>query len=209
MNKWLVAAVICCLSACFSASAQKSRNQQPVSEAAAELTLDQNLKVPVVPEKLKKNLTAYMRKEAENLHKLGYRGETMRQGEIVIVTVPTDPLFPPNDSVLNVVEANRLLKPLASYMRTPERYKILMAVHTDDTGSENYTFNLSEARILSIYEYFDKIAQHTDCLTGYPMGNSRPETNNSSRALRAQNRRVEFYIVPDRELIQTLQKRSR
>jgi len=179
------------------------------SEKAEELSFDDNLKVPVVPDKSRDIVKNYMRKEAESLVKLGYKVETMRKGEIVIVTIPTDPLFQPNGSELVVNSANKLLKPLAAYMRTQGRYKILMAVHTDDTGSENYTRSLAESRVQAVYGYFDKIARYPAALIGYPMGQSRPEVANDTRAGRAQNRRIEMYLVPDMELIRTLAKRSR
>lgn len=175
----------------------------------ADISLEDNLKTPVVPEKNKAQVQAYMRKEAENLVKAGYRVETMRKGQIVIVTIPTDPLFPPNDSTLNIVAANKLLKPLAAYLRVKGRYKVLMAVHTDDTGSPAYTERLAESRVHAVYDYLDKIAGDNYDITAYPVGQAMPETPNTSRAAREKNRRIEFYIVPDKELIQTLAKRSR
>lgn len=180
-----------------------------VPDSDADLTLNENLYVPVVPDRSGKAVQAYMRKEAESLVKLGYRVETMRKGEIVIVTVPTDPLFPPNDSILDVTAANKLLRPLAAYMRNPQRYKVLIAVHTDDTGSEKYTERLSGSRVASLYSYFDRIAGKTANIIGYPLGQTQPEVPNSSRAGREKNRRIEFYIIPETELIKTIAKRSR
>lgn len=180
-----------------------------VPDSDTDLTLNENLNVPVVPDRSGKAVQAYMRKEAESLVKLGYRVETMRKGEIVIVTVPTDPLFPPNDSILDVTAANKLLRPLAAYMRNPQRYKVLIAVHTDDTGSEKYTEHLSGSRVASLYSYFDRIAGKTANIIGYPLGQTQPEVPNSSRAGREKNRRIEFYIIPETELIKTIAKRSR
>lgn len=180
-----------------------------VPDSDADLTLNENLNVPVVPDRSGKAVQAYMRKEAESLVKLGYRVETMRKGEIVIVTVPTDPLFPPNDSILDVTAANKLIRPLAAYMRNPQRYKVLIAVHTDDTGSEKYTEHLSGSRVASLYSYFDRIAGKTANIIGYPLGQTQPEVPNSSRAGREKNRRIEFYIIPETELIKTIAKRSR
>lgn len=180
-----------------------------VPDSDTDLTLNENLNVPVVPDRSGKAVQAYMRKEAESLVKLGYRVETMRKGEIVIVTVPTAPLFPPNDSILDVTAANKLLRPLAAYMRNPQRYKVLIAVHTDDTGSEKYTEHLSGSRVASLYSYFDRIAGKTANIIGYPLGQTQPEVPNSSRAGREKNRRIEFYIIPETELIKTIAKRSR
>lgn len=176
---------------------------------APDLSLDDILKVPVIPEKNREKVKAYMRKEAENLVKLGYRVETMRRGEVVIVTVPSDLLFRPNGTDLVADEANRLLRPLAAYLRVPERYRLVMAVHTDDTGSAAYTAALATSRVEAIYDYFDRIAQHPEDLVGYPVGQDRPESDNSTRASRAANRRVEFYIVPGPELIRSIAKRAR
>ena len=39
-------------------------------------------------------------------------------------------------------------------MKNPMMYKIVLAVHTDDTGSELYRDELSTSRLNSVYDWF-------------------------------------------------------
>ena len=125
----------------------------------------------------------------------------MRKGEVVIVTVPTDRLFAPNDTALLPTAANDL-KNFLPYFRVPGKFKVILALHTDDTGSENYLNSLSEKRIVSLYDYFDSNAADTDNLIGYPLASIEPLKENTSRAGRAENRRLEIFIVPGDVLIE-------
>ena len=76
-------------------------------------------------------------------------------------------------------------------------------MHSDDTGSNDYLYGLTEKRIIALYDYFDQHAAQTDMLQGYPMADSDPlkDSPNTSREGRAANRRLEIFIVPGPMLI--------
>lgn len=166
----------------------------------SELSLQENLYSPEVPKKQQAYIKEYMLREARSLQKLGYKIETMRQGEVVIATIPASKLFAPNDSTL-IHEAEGELKNFLPYFRVPGRFKVILAMHSDDTGSEPYLYDLTEKRIVSLYDYFDEHAKQTELLMGYPMGPSEPLAPNDSRKNRDTNRRLEIYIVPGPVLI--------
>ena len=193
------------LAVAFTVGAQNPAQNpapQPAAEAAEEdLTMEQALAIPAVPQKKNGFIKDYMHREAVALHRLGYKVETMRKGEIVIATIPTDNLFAPNDTVL-MKSASKDLKNFLPYFRTPGKFKVVLAVHTDDTGNDSYLRSLSEKRIVALYDYFDKHAANTELLTGYPMGANDPLTDNANRAARAANRRLEIYILPADRLIE-------
>lgn len=193
---------------CFSQSPKQDKHAVSAEIDPAELTLEQQLQMPAVPEKTHKNVAAYMHREAESLYKLGYRIETMRKGEIVIATIPTDELFLPNDTTLIASQADKLLKPFVSYLKTPGRYKILMTVHTDNTGKPEYTFNLAESRIMSLYDWFDSNGGKSSDLFGFPVGAENPLVDNNTRANRSKNRRIEIFIVPNYGLINSLKSKK-
>lgn len=165
-----------------------------------EMTMDQALEQPVVPAKANPYVKNYMKREAVALHKLGYKVETMRKGEIVIVTIPTDRLFGPNSTKLLPTAGNEL-KNFLPYFRVPDKFKVILAVHTDDSGSEGYLSTLCEERIVALYDYFDTNASNTDSLVGYPIASGDPLEENNTRAGRAANRRLEIYILPGQALI--------
>ena len=65
--------------ACASAAAQKTDNSTQQLYDLSELTLDETLMIPEVPQKQKDYIKAYMKREAQALQKMGYKVETMRK----------------------------------------------------------------------------------------------------------------------------------
>lgn len=177
------------------------------TEDLSELTLAETLQLPEVPTKARGEVRRLMQQEARGLQKLGYKVETMRQEEVVIATIPADKLFAPNDTVLTR-EASEALRPFLSYFNTSGRYKVILAMHSDDTGSDQYLYQLTERRIIALYDYFDLYANQTEMLQGYPMADSEPvkDTPNNSMTNRRTNRRLEIYIVPGPTFISAVTK---
>lgn len=165
-----------------------------------DLTLEQSLAVPEVPAQQKEYVRSLMLREAKALQKLGFKVETMRQGEVVIASVPADKLFAANDTVL-LPSASEQLNQFLPYFRNVGRFKILLVMHSDDTGSESYLYNLTQQRILALYDFFDRWAAQTDNLQGYPLADTAQLLPNNSRRNRAENRRLEVYILPGDMLI--------
>lgn len=186
----------------YATSAQKKDASQEQLVDISELTLDETLMLPDVPSKQAEYVKGYMKREAQALQKLGYKIETTRQGEVVIATIPADKLFAPNDTALLPAAAD-VLKPFLPYFRTHGKFKVILAMHSDDTGSNDYLYGLTEKRIVSLYDYFDGHAAQTDMLQGYPMADSDPlkGVTNTTREGRALNRRLEIFIVPGPMLI--------
>ncbi len=201
--KRLLAALAIVIFGCDMAIAQEAN--PPVETNGEEVTMEQALAMPQVPQKQNAFVKGYMKREALALHKAGYKVETMRKGEIVIATIPTDKLFAPNDTVL-LKTAQSQLRPFLPYFKVPGKFKVILALHTDDSGSETYLNSLAEKRIVALYDYFDSNASNTDSLIGYPIAGNEPLKENSSRANRAENRRLEIYIVPAEGLIEEMKK---
>ena len=86
-------------------------------------------------------------------------------------------------------------------------YKIVVALHTDDTGSEGYRQNLSTSRIYSVYDWLmdeideGKISEDI-VIVPYAMGSNMPLVSNDTRKNRKENRRLEFYFIPGPKLIE-------
>jgi len=73
--------------------------------------------------------------------------------------------------------------------------------HTDNTGSKAYNQTLSERRARSVADYL--ATQGVSSSRSFSEGRAfdQPIASNSSASGRAQNRRVELYILPDRSQI--------
>lgn len=194
------AALLCALALPTLSLAATPSEQSEQAVDLSEYSLQENLYMPEVPKKQQPYIKDYMLREARTLQKMGYKIETMRQGEVVIASIPASKLFAPNDSTL-LPAADAQLKNFLPYFRVPGRFKVILAMHSDDTGSESYLYDLTERRIVSLYDYFDEHARQTELLMGYPMGPSEPLAPNNSRRNRDDNRRLEIYIVPGPVLI--------
>lgn len=182
------------------ATAQLHSTESSTPSDIFDLDFDENVASPKVPGKQHEAVKEYMRAQATGFYKKGYKVETMRGGEVVIVTIPTDDLFLPNDSAM-MTTAEAKLRPLLPYLNDPNRFKTIITVHSDDTGSENHQQQLTEGRVSSLYDWFDEKANDTSMLVGYPMGGADPLKPNNSRQNRRDNRRLEVYIVPNNGLI--------
>lgn len=193
-------AALCAFALPFGGSAATPSADTQQTVDLSEYSLQENLHLPEVPKKQQPYIKDYMLREARSLQKMGYKVETMRRGEVVIASIPASELFAPNDSVL-IPSADARLRNFLPYFRVPGRFKVILAMHSDDTGSEPYLFELTERRIISLYDYFDEHARQTELLMGYPMGPSEPLAPNDSRKRREDNRRLEIYIVPGPVLI--------
>ncbi len=181
---------------CYS-SAQSSLIESQQDDGP---TFEDEIRFPLVGPKLKVFVKAYMQEVAKGLYREGYKVETMRQGEVVIVIIPSDELFIPNEDDL-LPSAGKKLDPIAKFLATHNDYKMLICAHTDDTGSEGYSLDLSEMRINAILDYFEAKHYNVNDVIGFPIGFGQPTVDNDTRLNRAQNRRIEFYIIPSEGIL--------
>ena len=137
-----------------------------------------------------------------NPKKNGCNIETMRSGEVIIITIPTDLLFLPNERTL-IDDCDNLLSPIQRYLKTPDFYRVLLVMHTDDTGSETYTDELSLDRVDAVFDWFETHNTNTTYLFPTASGASEPlfGTKNNTIKNRAKNRRLEIYLIPGEEML--------
>lgn len=213
--------IVAALVSCFHADAQffkrlkpsaatikanNNKNKVVVADPDEHL-LTNEIATPVVPDKLSNAVKASMMQQAESLHHLGYDVKSTRNGQVLIVTIPTDKMFAPNETSLQEVYVRQLLEPFSAYLRTPGRYKLLLAVHTDNTGDPAYTEKLSDQRAKSVSQWFEQNVENPGGLRYYGIGAGDPLLPNTTRRNRAANRRLEIFIVPDVDLIQSIQSK--
>lgn len=194
------------LMSAIAASADKKKKDEAQDIDIHNVTKAENLAFPAVPEKQRKFIADYMLREAQNILKQGYRVETERQGEVVVVTIPASKLFTPNSTELEV-SGQKLIEPFTAYLKTAGRFKLIVAVHSDDTGSESYLNKITSERLQAVMTFLEKHSANPAQIVGYAMAGSEPLRPNSNIANRAVNRRVEIYIVPDTELIKQAGKK--
>ena len=163
----------------------------------AELALDDNINIPAVPSRRHAAVAEHAAHTVARLRKSGFSASTIRNGEVVLASLPCDTLFAANATDPKP-EAAKRLRALLDIVTQPARYKVLVAVHADDTGDDTYADYLTEARANAIdHLLWDISGKDEDTnVVIYGLGADEPLRPNNSRINRRHNRRVEFYIVP-------------
>lgn len=177
-----------------------------------ELSLDENLATPEIKnDKQADRIQEFQYDMAIAFKKSNYAVEVMRDDEVIVITIPASQLFDPNDTVVNSV-GEALLKPFLRMLKNPGFYKMLLVMHSDNTGSSVYTLNLTRQRVNAIYDWFDENG-NVDYVVPYALGDTDPvvdENNNivenNSVENRKRNRRLEIYLVPEKTMLQQAKK---
>jgi outer membrane protein OmpA-like peptidoglycan-associated protein len=160
-----------------------------------DLSLDDNISTPEIDnDKQSQSIQEYQYDAAVSLKKQNYDVEMMRNNEVIVITIPAGQLFNPNDTSLTDLGIVSL-KPLLRYLKNPGFYKILLVMHSDNTGSDKYTLDLSRSRVNSVYDWFDSNGS-VDFVVPYALGATDPLDSNNSMEKRKRNRRLEIYLVP-------------
>lgn len=170
-----------------------------------ELSLDENLLLPEIKnEKHADKIQEFQYDMAVAFKKSNYDVEIMRDDEVIVITIPASQLFDANDTVLNRVGEERL-KPFLRMIKNPGFYKLLLVMHSDNTGSEFYTLNLTRQRVNAIFDWFDENGS-VDYVVPYALGDTDPIVDNNSVENRKRNRRLEIYLVPEKTMLQQAKK---
>lgn len=213
MNKIRVILLLAALTAMapFSALAQNSADPYPdyQEDVFMDMDFEPNLLSPAVPKDALKSIVAYQKKITDKLKK-AYTIDMFRNNDVFAVVIPTDELFMPNDTLLSQYAA-RQLTPLLELMQDPYMYKVMIAVHTDDTGSELYRQQLSLERLNSVYDWLmdaidDGKLPEEIVIIPYSMASSEPLVSNDTREHRRENRRLEVYFIPGPRMIEKASK---
>ena len=183
--------------------------QQPINakddDDIYELSLDENLELPEIKsDKQADKIQDFQLDMAVAFKKSNYDVEIMRDDEVIVITIPASQLFDPNDTVLNDVGKERL-KPFLRMLKNPGFYKMLLVMHSDNTGSEMYTITLTRQRVNSIFDWFEENGS-VDYVVPYALGDTDPIVDNNSVENRKRNRRLEIYLVPEKTMIQQAKK---
>lgn len=170
-----------------------------------EMTVDENISHPEVPKKFIPAVNTHMAILGGQFMSLDRVDVnlTERSGMVLMLTIPVSEFFAPNDTVVRT-EGIKYLQEIAKHMSVPDQYKLLVTVHSDDTGSEEYLSDLTRIRSEAIVTKFAELGINTKGIVPYGMGYDEPLNTEQTRAGRAANRRVEFYIIPGPTLIEGL-----
>lgn len=131
--------------------------------------------------------------------------EAYRNKEVLLVTVPASLLFGPNETTLKP-SASEYLQPLRRYLKDPDMYRVMIVMHTDNTGSGAYRDRITEERANAVFDWFEESGVDTRYLFSYAMGDDMPVYPNDSMENREKNRRLEIYLVPGKKMLEQARK---
>ncbi|MEG1587665.1 MAG: OmpA family protein, partial [Bacteroidales bacterium] len=152
-------------------------------------------------------IKSFMLKQAQKLKSIkGAVVSTIRNGEVVKVSLPASLLFLPNDTVL-MADAETVLRPVLTFMRK-DLTKLLITGHSDNTGRKEYIQQIAQYRATAVEEWFQRNGVTDGEMAVFSFADSKPLYDNDSMVNRAKNRRVTLYLVPNTEMIK-LAKRKR
>lgn len=176
-----------------------------VDDDIYEMSLDENLESPEIKnDKQADKIQDFQYDMAVAFSRSNYEVEVMRDGEVIIITIPASQLFEANDTVVTRV-GQELLKPFLRMLKNPGFYKMLLVMHSDNTGSPTYTLNLTRQRVNAVYDWFDENGS-VDYVVPYALGETDPLVDNNSVENRKTNRRLEIYLVPEKTMLQQAKK---
>lgn len=166
-----------------------------------DMDLEQNVMTPMVSKGDHAAISHYMKRLGTQLSRKGYTVDLTRDDEVLIVTIPSDDLFQPNDTLLSPAAPAKLAPVVQQISGDPAWMKVVYAVHTDNTGSETYNQSLSHARNSSLYDWLLPQVNEKLIVIPYEMGDTDPIEPNDTRRGRAANRRVEIFLIPGPKMI--------
>ena len=170
-----------------------------------DLSLDENLDMPQIHnDKQAAKVQDYQYDVAVKLKKQNFDVELMRDNEVIVVTIPAGQLFGPNDTILSNL-GKTSLKPMLQYLQNPGFYKMLLVMHSDNTGSDAYTLELTRSRVNAVFDWFEDNGT-VEFVVPYALGDTDPLVDNNSMVNRKRNRRLEIYLVPDNVMINQAKK---
>ena len=149
----------------------------------------------------------YMDKQAAEIERDIEGARVERVGEGIKITFNSGILFDVNKADLKDYSRSELVK-LASILNKYDDTNILLAGHTDSTGSDQYNLELSRRRAQSVSEYLSIQNVTPDRFTVHGYGESDPVADNDTADGRAQNRRVEVAIWANEKLKKVAQEKT-
>jgi len=118
-------------------------------------------------------------------------------GSALIVTMPDGILFATDSAQVSASIQNDLFALADNLNRYPSS-QVEIIGHTDNTGSAAYNQDLSQRRAAAVASVLRSAGVPGGRLVSYGRGESQPIASNLTVQGRAQNRRVEIVITPNR-----------
>ena len=150
-----------------------------------------------------------MDKQAKEIKEALPGAEVVRVNEGIKVTLSENTVnFDFDSSNLTSVAKTNLNK-LAEVLKNNPDTNINIYGHTDSRGTDEYNQSLSERRSNAVVNYLVSLGVAKSRLFAMGVGEKEPIADNATDAGRAKNRRVEFAITANEEMIKDAQQEAK
>lgn len=169
----------------------------------SNLTIEENIALPKVPANSSAAIKRHMNDLSNWFKEYNLPVSSVREGEVLVVTIPAERLFAPNLTTLTP-QGEKLIDLFERAVNNPQSYRIIVALYADDTGDKKYSLDLTDARAEEVSSHLHSLYKSkTDApnIYYYGMGKEKNVRSNSSIADRSANRRMEIYIIPEQKTI--------
>lgn len=136
---------------------------------------------------------AMMDKQERELRQIEGIDVTRTDEDELKVTVRNEILFDFDSAALRGSSRDELREMADVFDRYGDT-TIVVAGHTDSTGSASYNERLSERRASAVSNYLENLGVRGSRLDSIGYGESRPKSSNDTASGRQRNRRVELYV---------------
>ncbi len=120
--------------------------------------------------------------------------QVARNGDNIRLIMPNSITFDTNNDVMKT-SANAVLDSVAQVANEYDKTKLQIIGHTDSTGSDKINNPLSERRARTVAGYLAMRGVAGARLYATGVGSKQPIASNATEEGRAQNRRVEIYLI--------------
>ena len=148
-----------------------------------------------------------MDRQAEEMKKVLGDAEVKRVGEGIVVEFKDKVLFGFNQAELSGSARASLDKLDEVLVKYPDT-NIEILGHTDNKGTHEYNQTLSERRAAAAAAYLRSNGIAASRITTRGLGETDPKVSNDTEDSRAENRRVEFVITANQQMIDAAKKES-
>src|SRR5690554_4243198 len=149
-----------------------------------------------------------MDKQAQEIQTALPGAQVERVGEGIKVILNENTVnFAFDSSELTSTAQSNLDKIVRVFKQNPKTH-IMIYGYTDSVGRDEYNMKLSRSRANSVKAYLVSKGIGTRRITAQGMGEADPIATNDTDAGRAQNRRVEFGIVANEDMIEDARKEA-
>ena len=149
----------------------------------------------------------YMDKQAAELERDLENAKVERIGEGIKVTFDSGILFDFDKSTLRSASQEQIRR-FAEALTKYEDTDILIAGHTDATGSEDYNMTLSRRRAESVANYLENLGVSRTRFTITGFGETQPIASNDAAEGQQLNRRVEVGIYANAKLKEVAKEKT-